>query len=77
MRVTPEMTTEGGGSLLHLADFTGMDDTGIKVTGDDRWGTVNIEVDSAIHPSKTIRMDPDDIDALCELLQEKKREALR
>jgi hypothetical protein len=70
------MKTEGGERLDKLADFLGTDEvTGIKVTQDR--GEVRIIADSTWHPSRHIDMDPADIDDLCELLQEKKREALR
>jgi hypothetical protein len=61
------MTTEGGARLDRLADFIGLDDTGFKITEDGE--SVVFEVDSAAYPSKTVRIDPDDIDAVCERLK--------
>jgi len=70
------MTTEGGARLDEMADFLGTDEkTGIQVAADG--GEVRIIIDSTSYPNEHIDMDPADIDALCALLQEKKREALR
>jgi hypothetical protein len=74
--VTQDMTTEGGASLAKLADFLGLDDTGLKITADESWEMVAIEVDSTATTSKTVRIDPADIDAVCARLQACKAQAL-
>lgn len=74
MRVTPEMTTESGARLDLLADFLGQDDIGVKVTADGR-GNVKIEVDSTAYPPKRVCLDPDDADALAQLIHLRAAEA--
>jgi hypothetical protein len=73
MRVTEDMTTEGGALLATLADFTGLDDTGILVTQDGEH--VIIEVDSTAYPSKKIRLTPDDAGDLACLIIRRASEA--
>ena len=68
MRVTPDMTTEGGGKLIDLADFLGADGTGIKAVPDR--GQVKIAVDSCMVPCEKIWLDPDDTRALALHLME-------
>lgn len=74
MRVTEDMTTEGGSPLILLADFLGQDDTGVKVTTDG-CGDVKIEVDSTAYPSKSILVDPDTADELAQLIHLRAAEA--
>jgi hypothetical protein len=62
MRVTPDMTTEGGTLLIRDADFLGVDDTGIQSKQDAEH--VRVTVDSTAYPNKTVWLDPDDAEAL-------------
>lgn len=74
MRVTPDMKTEGGQSLSELADLLGEDQVGVKAeTHPD--GTVKLTVDSTAYPNKSVWLDPDDADALGDLLKMRAREA--
>jgi hypothetical protein len=74
MRVTKNMTNESGSPLSELADFLGLDDVGIQATT-DAYGCVNIKVDSTAYPNKVIRLEPDDADALADLIKRKAAEA--
>jgi hypothetical protein len=74
MRVTESMTIESGAPLSELADFIGLDDVGVQVTA-DFFGCVKIKVDSTAYPSKVIRLEPDDADALADLIKRKAAEA--
>jgi hypothetical protein len=77
MRVTQGMTDEFGGDLAKLADFVGLDEVGLKVEADEGRGSVRLVVDSTCTRNKSIWLEAADVDSLCEMLQEKKREALR
>lgn len=73
-RVTEDMTTEGGTSLLDLADFLGTDEkTGVKAIQEQ--GEVILTVDSTSYPNEKIYMDPDTAEALGWLLIFRAREA--
>jgi hypothetical protein len=73
MRVTESMTTEGGAPLSKLADFLGVDDTGIKTTQDGEH--VRVVVDSTRLPNESIWLDLDDADAFADLIKQRVREA--
>jgi hypothetical protein len=67
MLVTKDMTTEGGTSLLDLADLLGTDGaTGTKVTQDR--GEVRLVVDSTSYPNEHVDLTPDDAERLAVLL---------
>jgi len=72
MRVTKGMTTEGGASLIDEADFLDVDDTGVQATQNDV--TVKLTVDSTAYPSKSVWLEPDDADALGDLLKQRAAE---
>lgn len=67
MRVTEGMTTEGGARLAEMADFLDVDDTGVQVTQDAV--CVKLTVDSTAYPPHSAWLDPDDADALGDLLK--------
>jgi hypothetical protein len=58
MRVTPDMTTEGGSRLDKLADFLGLDDTGVQVS-DDGDG-VRLTTDSTATRGSSAWLNPED-----------------
>jgi hypothetical protein len=58
MRVTSEMTTEGGERLDKLADYLGTDGiTGVKIKDD--YDSITFAVDSCKWPNEAITMDLD------------------
>ncbi len=76
MIVTEAMETElgaGPGSLLKLADILGEDETGIKVELEYD-GSIRVKVDSTAYPSTSIWLEPDDADALGDLIKAKAAE---
>lgn len=75
MRVTEDMTTEGGEPMLRLADFIGLDDVGIRVTQADADGHVKIVVNSTAWPNESIWLDPDDADQVADLIKVRAAEA--
>lgn len=73
MRVTEGMTTEGGEPLSRLADF--IDDEGSGVLTSVGYGRVRVRVDSVKYPSEYVDLDPDDADALAQLIHLRAAEA--
>ena len=74
MRVTPEMTTEAGSRLDKLADILTEDRTGVQAVLSEI-GDVKLTVDSTATTGKSVYLDPDDADALADLLRMRAREA--
>ncbi len=74
MRVTPEMTTESGSLLSTMADFIDDEGTGLQVVVHDG-GLVKLIVGSTEYPNKSGWLEPDDADALADLLKMRAREA--
>jgi hypothetical protein len=68
MRVTPEMTTEGGGRLDKLADFLDADGRGAKVAFSERGDQVKFTAASTEWPAVSLYFDADDTEALGVLL---------
>jgi hypothetical protein len=73
MRVTADMTTESGEAMLRLADF--IDDEGAGVRATEGNGKVRVRVDSTKYPSEYVDLDPDDADALADLIRQRAAEA--
>jgi hypothetical protein len=73
MRVTPDMTTEGGERLDKLADFLGTDRiTGVKIK--DGYDDITFAVDSCRWPNEAITLDLDTAEAFAhDLLARVKR----
>jgi hypothetical protein len=58
MRVTEDMTTEGGAPLADLADFIGTDGTAVKVIRYN--GEVRVTLGADVFPGKHVYLDPED-----------------
>jgi len=74
MRVTPEMTTEGGGRLDKLADVLDVDGRGARVTLDGLERHVKLIAASTEYPNLPLYFDADTADALGDLLKQRAAE---
>lgn len=72
MKVTEDMLTEGGGQLIKLADFIGLDDTGIQVIISQ--DMIKIIMDSFAYPNKSGWFTADDAEGIADLLKAKAAE---
>lgn len=68
MRVTPEMTTEGGARLDRLADLLDVDGRGVRVAFSERGDLVKLTAASTEWPAVSLYFDADDSEALGVLL---------
>jgi hypothetical protein len=73
MRVTEDMTTQSGEAMLRLADFIDDEGAGIRATAGIA-GKVRVRVDSTKYPSEYVDLDPDDADALADLIRQRAAE---
>jgi hypothetical protein len=74
MRVTGDMTTEGGAALSTLADLLGEDEVGVQLTTAEVGDAARLAVDSTSTNAKHVYLDADDCDRLADLLRAKARE---
>lgn len=74
MRVTPDMTNEGGVPVITMADFLDIwDEEGCQVTQDGE--NVKVAVDTTIYPSHSVWLTPDDADGFADLIKQRAAEA--
>jgi hypothetical protein len=74
MKVTENMTTEAGGALSRLADILTEDGVGIQLSTAEVGDFAKLTVDSTAYPNKSAYLDPDDCDALADMLRAKANE---
>ena len=74
MRVPADLRNEGGVLVSAMADFLDVDEAGVQAIVTDM-GNVRLKVDSTAHPSKSAYLEPDDAEALGNLLIQRAHEA--